>query len=249
MDCISADGNLFIGYSALLEWKLLKLKFTNILTKSTDKEIEHYKSFKNFTPPEFKFPKLDWIDKSSAINAEWNSLSEPIIIELFNNDGKKIIWECYQPSADCKIQFNNGMTFNGFGYTEKIKMTVKPWVIGIKELRWGRFISEDTYIVWINWIGKNNLTMVFCNGIEYNKAEFDNDKIIFDNKILCIDNWTVIRKGAIKKTIFDRLPWLRKLFPDSIMNMQELKWLSKGIFIDNQINKTGWIIHEVVKWD
>jgi hypothetical protein len=46
---------------------------------------------------------------------------------------------------------------------------------------WGRFLSEDYTIIWINWRGKHQLNKLFINGKEYNDTVFKPDRLTFGN--------------------------------------------------------------------
>ena len=43
--------------------------------------------------------------------------------------------------------------FNGLGYAECLTVTVPPWQLPIRQLRWGRFVAPDRSLAWIDWQG------------------------------------------------------------------------------------------------
>ena len=134
-------------------------------------------------------------------------------------------------------------------------MPVRPWTLPIQELRWGRYISDDHTLIWIDWKGPEPRQWVFYNNSRIEKAEINNAGISFSNQVnLQISESHVIREGRIFSKIATSLtryiPVIRNLIPAKFLSGTECKWLSKGtLYMADSKLSEGWIIHEVVQFN
>ena len=248
MDCINNEGSAIIGYSAVLSWKSVRINFSNLIVKHSGQKATNIKSFTKTYEPEFKEDLLLWNNKKLNISGIWKSLKDPISDNLISKENGSILWECCQPLSIAEINYKDDFNISGLGYTEKIKMTLKPWELGISELRWGRFLSDDVYIIWIAWIGETTKSNVYMNGKKYEANIITENLIAFENISLKILNNTALRNGIIFNTLLKNIPFVSQIFPKSILNLNETKFIAEGELEINGELKKGWIIHEVVKW-
>jgi hypothetical protein len=66
---------------------------------------------------------------------------------------------------------------------------------------------------------------------------------------LSLDTGTILRDGLLGSTALSVIPHLDRLFPDSILNMRECKWLSRAVLRrPGHPDSIGMAIHEVVDW-
>ncbi len=246
-DCIDDEGNCFIVYWAKLEFSLLKLNYSGIIFSNSQNLSIEKSSLKKIKRPivndlmQFKNPAL-------KINGNWERLENPYTILLYTDaKGNKIFWDCHHPKTYTNIEYKDN-SFKGLGYAETLTMEVKPWKLPIDELRWGRFLSENTTIIWINWKGNYPLNKIIYNGITFEDAIFDENKIMFNNNksILSFEEKTIIRKGKLAN-VLARMPWLKLIFKSKILNTIEIKYKSRTSFsIGADIKCKGWSLYEVV---
>ena len=100
MDCVDADGNVFIGYSAVLKWKQVKLNYTNILQYENGRIPQSRTTFKTQPSPLFRENQLSWVPSRLGIRGTWKSVEAPIRKTLLHSDSGIIKWECNQPKAN-----------------------------------------------------------------------------------------------------------------------------------------------------
>ncbi len=154
-------------------------------------------------------------------------------------------WDCLQSLSE--VHLNIGQEeYAGLGYVERLDMTLAPWQLPIKELHWGRFLSQDCSLIWIQWRGPHPLTLVCLNGEKFEMAEVSTSHVSWDSGRLDISNPVVLRNGPIVKTALSQIPGVRRLFPESILLMDECKWRSRGELEQGGGTCTGWVIHEVI---
>ncbi len=251
MDCIDSDGNTFIGYSALLRWKKFKLNYANILLCDERGIVSEQTTLKKLQPPAFSENCFSWKPAKLKVAGTWNSIDKPIEKTLLNSDTGVIHWYCFQPKAYGNVKIADNNIITGFGYAEKLEMTIKPWELPFSELRWGRFLSAENSIIWVNWIGDTNLSLLLIDGNQMKETLINDDGIHINNGefILAFSDHAVLRKGALISTALSNIPGLKTVFPQKVLNTYECKWRSKGVLKkDNKVVSEGWVIHEVVRW-
>ena len=61
------------------------------------------------------------------------------------------------PAAEVSVSLRGFAPLRGTGYAERILITIPPWRLPIRELRWGRWIGEaaSRSVVWIDWRGES----------------------------------------------------------------------------------------------
>ena len=249
MDCIDADGNVFIGYSAALKWGKIKLNYANILLCDNQRNPQSQATFKKLPSPTFRNNHLTWTPSKLGTRGTWNSIDAPISKTLLNSDSGIIHWHCYQPKSNANVTTGNKHNISGFGYAEKLEMTIKPWELPFSELRCGRFLSEEDTIIWVNWRGDTNLNLVYYQGRPIKNAIVSDENINLGEFLLTFSDKIILREGPLISTAISNFPGMTSVFPNKILKTYECKWRSRGI-LEKENNKvsTGWLIHELVRW-
>ncbi len=251
LDCIDEHGNVFIGYSAVLKWKKIKLNYANVLSYDNAAGATMRTTVRAQPPPDVTENLVTWSADKLPAQGSWESIDAPIEESLLNSDIGAIKWRCYQPRAHASVIVDDNKPINGLGYTERLEMTIKPWKLPFGELRWGRFLSPQDTIVWINWSGESNLNLLFYNNELIQNATVSDESINFDHgkQALAFTDTVILRKGSLISTALANLPIITRVFPKKILNTYECKWRSRG-FLKNEdgTSSTGWVIHEVVQW-
>lgn len=251
LDCIDVNGNCFIGYSAILKWKSLNINYSNILLYDNSNGLQVDTTLEKLNSPNLHNKCLRWQPSKLKIQGTWHSIDNPISRCLLNSDSGTVNWLCNQPKAKAEILLKNNRMCSGLGYSEKLEMTIKPWKLPIKELRWGRYLSENDTIIWINWKGPQSLNLLIYNGKQIKNAIISDKHLNFNQGefLLSFSDTIVLREGNLISTALSKLPLIESIFPNKILHTYECKWRSKGILkAKNNLISSGWIIHEVVKW-
>jgi hypothetical protein len=220
MDCVSADGEVFLAYRAELRWRAVHLHYASVLGGCT--------SMRESPEPVWCGGVLQWDAPALGISATWHAIDPPARESLL--DGA-CDWNCLVPRARAEVRLP-GRTIRGLGYAEHLTMTVPPWSLPISELRWGRFLSETDSVVWIEWSGAKSASLRWRNGVRSQGERVE------------IQDQTTLREGKLVETALRVIPNVHKLFPARILGMRESKWRSRAAFRA----AGGWAIHEVVHW-
>ena len=245
LDVSDASPAAFIGYAAILRYRNIRIPYTGY-TFFDDRSLKNRNSFRRHTIPEISNDTITL--QTPLVSGEWKRIDPPIQQILLKEDDRVIDWECLMPKASTTVSVN-GSTISGLGYAEKITLTFMPWKLPIKELHWGRFLSIDIAVIWIKWIGQHPKDVVFFNGREMQNPRIAKSEIAFETFSLVLTEAATLREGKVGSTVFKNVPATARLFPSSILSLDENKWLSDGkLFAGNSLVATGHAVHEVVIW-
>jgi hypothetical protein len=225
------------------------LNYASTLVCVGDGNVRTESSIYNVTFPEATETSIKWSAANLGVVGTWKALVQPFERRLFESNGGTIEWECLSPKADAEIFTRNEKRIKGYGYVERLTMTIPPWKLLIDELRWGRFLSNDDAIVWIDWQGKEPFRLVIHNGVECKSSLITDHGIQAGESSLSFKTSKVLRDGPIIRTALSSIPGIRKLFPSRILNTHESKWVSKAALTKPDGEQSeGSAIHEVVRW-
>jgi hypothetical protein len=140
-----------------------------------------------------------------------------------------------------------GRTLRGRGYAEVLEMTVAPWSLPMRQLRWGRAISARQSLVWIQWLGGRDLQVVVRNGLPAAAVEIGEGEVRLDDGTrLVLSEPTALREDRLGNTLAP-LRAIAPLLPRVFTSTLERKWRSRGTFLTpDRPNEEGWVIHELL---
>jgi hypothetical protein len=143
----------------------------------------------------------------------------------------------------------DGTAVEGLGYVERLDMTLPPWRLPIRELRWGRFLADGVGVVWIEWRGSRPLALVVVDGSVVDGAEVGDDAVAWRAGRLELEPGAVLREGTLATTALARVAPVRWLAPRAVRELHESKRLRRGRMVggDGPV-ATGWAIDELVRF-
>lgn len=158
LDCVTDSGNASILYTGSANWGPFRLNYSSAIESSGALISTRY-SLRIPQEPEPGQDKLRWNSESLGIEGEWEVAGKALRATVFASEKGTIEWHCIVPCGAARIGNRHGL-----GYVEHLDMTVSPWALPIRTLRWGRFTSETDWVVWIEWRGDDLRTMAWRNG-------------------------------------------------------------------------------------
>ena len=152
--------------------------------------------------------------------------------------------------AEVDLLLRQRSQIQGLGYVECLTVSALPWQMPLAGLNWGRFLSQEHAMVWIDWQGADGLRSVIHNGEEFRQASVMESEISFDEgrRRLEMDRGLMMRKGQLGDT-FPGIANLARLIPHNMLSIHECKWRSRAVLHTAESTTEGWAIHEVVKWN
>jgi hypothetical protein len=251
LDCITEAGNACILYVALLKWRGLSLHYSSILLFDKYIGVQSDTSLRRCRLPQVEGSRIRWSSGPLGVVGEWDALCASVEREWGEENRGTIRWSCLQPGAKVDLRVGADTRLEGMGYVERLTMSIAPWHLSFKELRWGHFISEGETLVWIDWKGAAPLSLVVRNGIEIPACSISDKEIRDedDRLFLRLSESAVLRKGPLLSTTLSMIPGVSTLFPKSILHTVECKWISRGKLLLNKTQPiSGWAINEAVKF-
>ncbi|HEX8659782.1 MAG TPA: hypothetical protein VF690_19720 [Hymenobacter sp.] len=244
-----ATGHLAICYDSELRWKGLAFRFTNLL---------------RFEPPGMRFASASFVHQAQAglnedqvlftlkqrgVRGTWQRQAPALRELLLETAYGSVLWECHFPAATAQVLMGETV-LHGLGYVEKLTLTLPPWHLPLQTLRWGRFVAPGHCLVWIKWEGPEPRHLVFYNGTRYaDTGHIGDNEVQVGPFRLAFEAKHSLRAGLVGKTVFQRFPWFKKLFPVRILHLDEAKWLSAATLTEARtVVATGYAVHERVEW-
>jgi hypothetical protein len=247
MDCVTDAGDAAIVYCADLRWRGLHASMGSVLESRAGRESKTRTSLGRFriraTADEIvlEHPRLE-------VAGSWQSACPPVERTVYEEAEGSIVWNCLQPGSRVTMRVGD-INFIGMGYAERLTLTLPSWRLPIRHLRWGRFVSVDHSLTWVDWQGPHSTRFAVCDGREQGLVSATESEVVIDNASLEIAPGDALRSGQLSSTILAGAPALMNLFPASLFNIREQKWKSRGTLVDRGGTSHGWVIHEVVDWE
>jgi hypothetical protein len=250
LDCVSDDGQLFIGYTAALSLGPVPLNLVSRVTLIDGTVHQVTAGTWTDQAPADTGAELTWSCRKLDLRGTWKSRQPAFSRTLFESNQGHVIWRCRHPLSDAEVRLG-GRTLHGLGYVEKLVMDIEPVDLGLTTLYWGRFLTSDTSLVWIKWTGQESRLTVFHNGAEVTDVSLSKDGLAFgsDQRLHWTDS-VPIRTGQIGSSVLKTVPLLKQALPAWVSGISESKWRSRGILESTTHNPAiGWVIHEEVGFE
>jgi hypothetical protein len=245
LDCVTELGDAAILYCADLRWRGVHLAYCSIL-QAIEGSVESHSSMAGFHLSnnsgdiQAEFPRL-------GVSGTWRADALPVERTVYESASGSVQWDCLQPKSKVNLRIGE-RELTGLGYAERLTLTLPPWKLPMRQLRWGRFVSPEDSLAWIDWQGPYSTSFAIHNGFECELLSVSDSEVAIPNATLHMDDSLPLRAGRLGSTILPGAPALRKLLPSSLFNIEEHKWRSRGILNANEHSSRGWVIHEVVHW-
>ena len=236
-DCIAECGDMRIAYSAQVRYGHLKVGYASLL----DGEGASHSLRRAEIAEEGQ--TLSWA--APGLSASWTRQDAELRETVFASEAGSVEWRCVIPKG---IASMNGV--RGLGYAEHLRITIAPWKLPIRTLRWGRFLTSDTTLIWIDWQGQFATRIVFLNGQRVLAETLDDGGLVLDNGVrIALDRACVVRQGSLGSTVFAAVPGINRIAPARMFRVDECKWKSRARMQspEGQVEE-GWCVHEVVTW-
>lgn len=252
LDFVTEEGEVYIFYAAQMKWHHITIPYKSMLTFSSAAGKKQKVRFYNVRLPVNYGKIINWKDNGFKVEGAWQANTTPIAAQLFESGEGKLQWSCFQPSSIVKVKINDA-ELSGMGYAEQLTLSIEPWKIPMDMLRWGRFVSNDNSIVWIEIKGNYSKQWLWHNGDKIDNAEITDEQIIVPSKNIhlvmnkkeLIESEKIISK--VVRRILRFLPGFNRTVPLHFLAADEYKWISRAEFYkDGLLESEGWVINERV---
>lgn len=245
-DCIAENGDTVILYYGRLRWGNVALNYSSLLD---DRGGASY-SLRANREPHVSGGLCCWSSKALRFDARWKALQAPLSDVVYSGPDGRVEWSCGWPKAHGRIEVEGRPPVEGCGYVEHLRLTIAPWHLPIRCLRWGHVTAGDDCAVWIDWTGEYSRSVVFLNGVRQTAPVVSDEVVRCDGGVTVeLDRGRCLREGRIDSTALGAIQTAAKVFPASILALEERKWRSRALLQrpDGSVVR-GWAIHEKVVW-
>lgn len=249
LDAVTDSGDFLIGYYAKLRFGELSLCYSDTVHSNGIEGVAPGPSFDRRSTPVSAGQSLTWNHTRLGVQGRWTSLSPPVRKELLSTSEGCVDWNCLQPGSKVKLHTSSGMAVEALGYCESLGLTIAPWRLGLKELIWGRFVSESDCIVWLEWKGEHKRRLLFWNGAQAELVSIRENAVEARRFSIALNPVETVRDGYLGPNILSKVPAVKRLAPATLLQVHEHKQLCRGVLTTSEGDtKEGWVIHETVVW-
>jgi hypothetical protein len=246
LDCVTASGEAAILYSARVRWRAIRLSYSSLLLADSTAARASSSMRSASVMPGRQSIAVDV--PALGLKGRWTAAAASFEQTVYENASGSVLWNCLQPAATVRLSVG-GRELAGLGYAECLTLTLPPWELPMRHLKWGRFVSEKDALVWIDWQGPHSTSLVVHNGSKLVNPSISDTEISSGGMTLQMQEPISLRSGRVGKTILPGAPALATVFPKSLFNIEEKKWRSRGILETKNHQSRGWVIHEAVDWN
>jgi len=248
VDCVAPDGRAVIGYWTSLAWRGLALTWQNVVLYEPGRPPARRSSLASAPPPAVSGDAISWSAPALGCVIDVALRQPPFAERLLEDDTGIVEWQVQAPAGVVSVDMRGFAPVRGPGYAERIRITVPPWRLPIRELRWGRWhdAAPDRSVVWIDWRGESPRTWVFVDGIRTSSAVVTDDGVSAGPMNLVLGERRTLEDHALSD-IVATIPPLQALVPKSLLALRQTKWCGSGTLSDgSDASLSGHAIHEVV---
>jgi len=250
LDCVSDTGEAAILYSARVRWCGIRMAYSNLIAMgdgacNSDSSMHGAEIRHDGQEIFLASPQL-------GVEGRWTARAAPVERTVYACEAGSVVWNCLQPAAAVALKIGE-KRLTGAGYAECLTLTLPPWQLPLRQLKWGRFVPDrdalkPNSLAWISWMGSHTLSLVVHNGASDEYASIADTEVAWAGGKLRMEEPVALRAGRLARTILPAAPALRRIFPHSLFNVEEKKWRSRGILETPDGESRGWVIHEAVDW-
>jgi hypothetical protein len=248
LDLITPDGIAVICYSARVHWGPLRLRYASILVDMSAGKTEQATTLRQVERPSIDGDTVRWRSGALDVRGEWRRQQPVVRATLLRTPSGAIRWACRAPLATATIQWGDRQ-FRGTGYVESLGMTVSPTQLPFRTLRWGRHLSHDHSLIWIDWTGDVTRRWIWLDGVRQEGSSFSDDGTIQlgGGRRLQLRETRDLHNAPVLESIGSFLPGLASRWVGSLATLHEHKMVARSaLYQDHVPQDDGWTTYEEV---
>lgn len=249
-DLVTDAGDVFIGYVARLQWVTVRITYASVLISESDGRTVESAVGRGVQPPRLANGVLTWENPRLVVQGAWHPDAPPLERTLASGRHGTVQWNCVAPRARATVGWN-GRDLAGIGYVERLRLTVPPWRLPFRILRWGRHLSDRHWLAWIEWEGTAAQRWIWLDGVEQPEARLTDTGVtgLVGGWGLRLDGTRDVRNRRVLDAVGGVLPALARRLARPLGAMHEHKKLDRSWIEESGTPlDRGWTVHEVVTW-
>ena len=160
-----------------------------------------------------------------------------------------IDWVCHMPRARATVRIGDDH-FEGLGYAELLEMSVSPRKLPFQTLRWGRHLSPEHWLAWIELATGLERRWIWLDGVEQQGAVLAEClPVLADGRRLCGEGGRDLWSHSTIARMRGPMGRLLRRLAGPVAAMRERKRLAPGALLDGgRSSGRGWTVYEEVTW-
>lgn len=257
LDAVGEDGRVLVGHYGLLSWKGMSFRHASVLLCDRAGHVTERWASHGTSPPLLEEGSVRWTSSRPAVNGVWTQAAgfagnaDAGAFRLLETAEGTVDWNCLVPAARVRATLPDGSLLEGVGYAEKLELSIRPWRLPIQELRWGRFLSGGSSLVWIDWRGSEPLSVALLDGRRAEVSSIDDTSVVLAEPRGRLDLLpsVVLRDGLLGGPVLGRVPGLSRTLPARMLRVHETRRIARGVLaFENGSRREGDALFEVVRW-
>ena len=143
-DVVSDNGDYAIAYWGTLRLPVLSATYSELSGSALPEPYSRFRVSRTDSPPDHR--RFEFVDANSKVRAKWVAIGQSPRL-FYEND--LLRWELVQLRSQVALYRDAAPLLAGSGYGELVTLLVPPWRLGIRKLRWGRYLSDRAFLMWI----------------------------------------------------------------------------------------------------
>jgi hypothetical protein len=250
LDCVDRDGRSAVAYWTELSWGPFRVHWNGVSLHDPGCDVVHRSSVAPLAAPVRDGASLAWDAPPLGCTVTGREALAPFSRRLLDCPDGTVDWCCEVPAASVTIAIVGQPAIVGRGYAERLNLTIAPWRLPIRQLRWGRWISDagSRSLVWIDWQGAKPRTDVFLDGVAENDSGVEDDGVRAGSARLAISDRRLLHSRPLSSALASLGPLLSKL-PTPWRGVEDAKWISRArLDVPCPSSEDGWCIDEFVRF-
>lgn len=250
LDLVTPDGIAVLCYAARLRWGPVRLRYASILLDIPGAKPEEAATVRRVERPVIDRGILRWRSNSLGVHGEWRRQRPMLRETLQRSRAGAVRWSCRMPLATAEVQWG-GRGFAGLGYVESLGMTIPPTRLPFRRMRWGRHLSREHWLAWIEWNGQLPGQWIWLDGVRQDGVTFTDEGTIHlaGGWQLQLRDSRDIRNRVVLPSIGAMFAGIASRWAGSLATLREHKMVARSAPYEDQVRlDEGWTVHEIVEW-
>ncbi|MDH4130389.1 MAG: hypothetical protein OEW17_09160 [Gemmatimonadota bacterium] len=244
LDVTAPDGSVAVAYWAEVRWGRWVRHGSALFRYPARGAAWRFGVPTGAGPAEGETP-LTWNATELGCRIRLTPLLPPSEHRLLDTPPAAVTWRAVAPMAEAEFRFNDGSHLAGPGYAEWVELRIPPWQLPIEALRWGRFLSPSTSLVWIDWQGEHPLRLILRNGVSVPPGTIADDMVRMGGGVLSLSDRLPLAHADVSVML---APSVLRPVLARLSGVWQTRWLSRGLFTGTDGTAVaGTAIHEVVR--
>lgn len=250
VDVVTDDGRVGIAYRAEIQWGLLRLDLAAVLVdpRGATATPTWCFSLQRTALPTLQDHTVRWTAPRLRLNVACEAHEPPFDQRLLATSHGAIDWRCVMPRGRVCLSAGDAV-LEGLGYVEDLAVVgIAPWCIPANEIRWGRFLSPTTSIVWIDWRGDAPRRFVYGDGRAMTATALSDERIVLaDGAELVLHDSQVVAADTLGGMLGHLEPLRALVRP--LARTHQTRWRSVGELRrpEGAATQPGWALHELLR--